>query len=138
MCPQLRIIIRGIRICISRTRENRAALNARLQPLLPQRQPFQVVQSIPVGGAIKHRVFQQHLSSAVVEESGLGIASAVVLSLLEFPGVAAFVVEEAGVVVAFVEVFEDGGKYLGEFLGEVDSFCGGFEELAATDSGEEG
>ena len=46
--------------------------------------------------------------------------------------------EEAGVVVAFVEVFEDGGEDFGEFFGEVDSFGGGFEELAAADGGEEG
>ena len=46
--------------------------------------------------------------------------------------------QEAGVVVAFVEVFEDGGEDFGKLFGEVDSFGGGLEELAAADGGEEG
>lgn len=64
--------------------------------------------------------------------------SVVVLRILEFPRVAAFVVQQARVVVALVEVLEDGGEDLGEFFGEVDAFGGGFEELAAADGGEEG
>ena len=58
--------------------------------------------------------------------------------LFELPRVSAFVVEKAGIVVAFVEVFEDGGEDFGDFLGEIDSFGGGLEELAAADGGEEG
>ena len=46
--------------------------------------------------------------------------------------------EEAGVVVAFVEVLEDGGEDFGDFFGEGNSFGGGLEELAADDCGEEG
>ena len=46
--------------------------------------------------------------------------------------------QQARVVVALVEVFEDGGEDLGEFFGEVDSFGAGLEELAAADGGEEG
>ena len=57
---------------------------------------------------------------------------------LELPGVAALVVQEARVVVAFVEVFEDAGKDFWELFGEVDSFGGALEELAAADGGEEG
>lgn len=56
----------------------------------------------------------------------------------ELPRVSALVVEQAGVVVAFVEVFEDGGEDFGEFFGQVDSFGAGFEVLAAADGGEEG
>ncbi len=56
----------------------------------------------------------------------------------ELPRISAFVVEEAGVVVALVEVFEDGGEDFGEFFWQVDSFGGGLEELAAADGGEEG
>lgn len=46
--------------------------------------------------------------------------------------------EQAGIVIAFVKVFEDGGEDFGDFFGEVDSFGGGFEELATADGGEEG
>ena len=56
----------------------------------------------------------------------------------ELPRISALVVEEAGEVVAFVEVFEDGGEDFGELFGQVDSFGGGLEELAAADGGEEG
>ena len=62
----------------------------------------------------------------------------VVFLVLEFPDIAAFVVEEAGVVVAFVEVFEDGGEDFGDLVWEGDAFGGGFEVLAAADGGEEG
>ena len=58
--------------------------------------------------------------------------------VFELPGVFTLVVQEARVVVAFVEVFEDGGEDLGDFFGKGDSFGGGLEELAADDSGEEG
>ena len=58
--------------------------------------------------------------------------------LFELPGVSAFVVQKAGIVVAFVEVFEDGGEDFGDFFGKVDSFGGGLEELATADGREEG
>ena len=58
--------------------------------------------------------------------------------VFKLPGVFTLVVEETGVVVAFVEVFEDGGEDLGDFFGEGDSFGGRLEELAADDCGEEG
>lgn len=56
----------------------------------------------------------------------------------ELPRISALAVQEARVVVAFVEVFEDGREDFGGFLGKVDSFGGGFEELATADGGEEG
>ena len=56
----------------------------------------------------------------------------------ELPRISTLVVEEAGIVVAFIEVLEHGGKDFGEFFGQVDSFGGGLEELAAADGGEEG
>ena len=65
-------------------------------------------------------------------------ATAAVGSLFQLPGISPLVVLETRVVVAFVEVLEDGGEDLGEFFGQVDSFGGGFEELAAADGGEEG
>ena len=52
-----------------------------------------------------------------MEDDGLadiGVAGRV----FQFPSIAAFVVEETRIVVAFVEIFEDGGKDLGKFFGE--------------------
>ena len=58
--------------------------------------------------------------------------------VFKLPCVLAFVVLQTGVVIAFVEVFEDGGEDLGGLLGKVDAVRGRFEELAAGDGGEEG
>lgn len=66
------------------------------------------------------------------------LAAVVALGALELPGVAAFVVQQARVIVPFVEIFEHGGKDLRELVGKVDAFGGGFEELAAADGGEKG
>ena len=65
-------------------------------------------------------------------------AIVVACGIFQLPGVLALVVLQARVVVAFVEVFEDGGEDLGGFFGEVDPVGGRFEELAASDGGEEG
>ena len=46
--------------------------------------------------------------------------------------------QEAWVVIAFVEVFEDGGEDLRGFVREGDAFGDGFEELGADYGGEEG
>ena len=56
----------------------------------------------------------------------------------KLPRISAFVVQKARIVVAFVEVLEDGGEDFGQFFWEIDSFGGGLEELAAADGGEEG
>lgn len=56
----------------------------------------------------------------------------------ELPGVEPFVVKEAGGVVAFVEILEDGGKDFGGFFREKDAFGGCFDELGARNGGEKG
>lgn len=42
--------------------------------------------------------------------------------ILQFPGVAAFVMHQARIVVAFVEVFEDGGEDLRDLFRQIDAF----------------
>ena len=133
--PQLRVTLGRVRVRIPRARKDGAALNARLQPLLAQRQPLELVQAVPFGGAVDQRVLQQHLAARRVVDRRLRV---LLRRHFELPRISALVVEEAGVVVAFVEVFEDGGEDFGELFGEVDSFGGGLEELAAADGGEEG
>ena len=103
--------------------------------MLAQRQPLELVQAVPFRGAVNQRVFQQHLAARRVVDCRLRV---LLRRHFELPRISALVVEEAGVVVAFIEVFEDGGEDFGEFFGEVDSFGGGLEELAAADGGEEG
>ena len=69
--------------------------------------------------------------------TAIGSNSRVVIRVLELPGVAAFVVVEARVVVAFVEVFEDGGEDFRLFFGHVDAAGMCFAELAAAGGSEE-
>ena len=103
--------------------------------MLAQSQSLELVQAVPFGGAVDQRVLQQHLSASRVVDRRF---RSVLRRRFQLPRVSAFVVEKAGVVVAFVEVFEDGGEDFGEFFRQVDSFGGGLEELAAADGGEEG
>lgn len=64
------------------------------------------------------------------------VAGAVVLQL---PSVLLPVVYQSGSVVAFVEVFEDGGEDLGLFVGQGNPLTGrGLSELASTCCLEEG
>ena len=135
MGPQLRVALGRIRIRIPRTRQDGAALNARLQTLLAQRQPLELVQAVPFRGAVDQRVLEQHLAARRVVDGRLRV---LLRRHFELPRVSPLVVQEAGVVVAFVEVFEDGGEDFRELFGQVDPFGGGLEELAAADGGEEG
>ena len=59
--------------------------------------------------------------------------------IFEVPAVALLVVLDAGVVVAFVEVLEDGGEDFWFFVGEVDAFVGcRLEELSGAEGLEPG
>lgn len=135
MRPQLRVAIRRVGVRVSCARKDGAALDARLQALLPQRQSLQLVQPVSFSGAVQDRVFEKELSCTVAVDGGLDIVPAAVL--LELPRVPAFVVQQARVVVALVEILEDGRKDLGELFGQIDPLGAGFEELASTDGGEE-
>ena len=59
-------------------------------------------------------------------------------SIFELPAILPLVVEETRIVVVLVEVFEDGGEDLREFVRQGDAFGVRFQELAANDGGEEG
>ena len=135
MGPQLRVALGRVGVRIPRARKDGAALNARLETLLAQRQPLELVQAVPFRGAIDQRIFQQHLPARRMVDRRLRV---LLRRHFELPRISALVVQEAGVVVAFVEVFEDGGEDFGKLCGEVDSFGSGLEELVAADGGEEG
>ena len=82
--------------------------------MLAQRQPLELVQAVLFSGAIYQCVFQQHLTARRVVDRRLRI---LLRRHFELPRISALVVEEAGEVVAFVEVFEDGGEDFGELFG---------------------
>ena len=137
MGPQLRVALRRVGVRIPCARQNGTTLDARLEPLLAQREPLELVQAVPFRGAVDQRVLQQHLAAGHMMDRRLRVLLRG-RRHLELPGVAALVVQEARVVVAFVEVFEHRGEDFGDFFGQGDSFGAGFEELAAADGGEEG
>ena len=107
--------------------------------MLPEREPLELEQAVPFRGAVDQCILQQRLSVARVVDGRFrhGIVVRRLRCHFELPGVLALVVQEAGVVVAFVEVFEDGGEDFWELFRQVDSFGGGLEELTAADGGEE-
>ena len=141
MRPQLRIAVRRVRIREPRTRQDRRALDPALQTLLPQRDPFEFIQPVFLGGAVDQRVLEELLAGGVAVDCALDGAPTghgVLVGGLELPAVLTLVVQQAWVVVAFVEVFEDGGEDLGGFVREGDAFGDGFEEAGADYGGEEG
>ena len=117
MSPQPLLSLLGILIRISRTRKHGATLHSTLQALFLQRQLLQLGESVSLGCTIQDRVLEQGLAETWMEDDGLadiGVAG----RIFQFPSIAAFVVEETRIVVAFVEIFEDGGEDLGKFFRE--------------------
>lgn len=133
--PQLRVAVRCVRIGKACRRQDGRALNTRLHPLLPQCELLQLLKPVLLSLAVDHGVLEDRAGNGVDD----CLASAVaVAAVLDAPTLALGIVFEAGVVVAFVEVFEDGGEDFGVFLREVDAFVGAGEELILAGGLEEG
>ena len=138
MCPELRIAIRRVRIGVPRRCQDCRTLYPALQPLLPQSESFELVQPVFLRRAIHERILQQpHPRSRICDCALHGPPVGPAGAILEFPAIPAFVVQQAGVVVTLVEVFEHAGEDFWGFVGKRDAFGGGFEKLAAADGGEE-
>ncbi len=135
MGPELGVALGRVGVGVPRARQYGAALDAGLQSLLAQREPLELVEPVALRGAVDQGVLEQRLPAARVVDGRFRV---VLGGHFELPGVAALVVQEARVVVAFVEVLEDGGEDFGALFGEGDALGGGLEELAAADGGEEG
>lgn len=84
-----------------------------LQPLLAQRELLEIIESVPLRGAVYDRVAEDDRADGGVEDgcfAGSTAAGVVgVLCVLEFPAVGGGVAEETWEVVAFVEELEDAG-----------------------------
>ena len=119
--PQPLLALFRVRVGIPGAREHGAALHSALQPLLLQCQLLQFRESVLFGGTVEHRILEQVLAEPGMKDdrfTGVGIGSRV----LQFPGVSPFVVQQTWVVVAFVEVFQDGAEDFGQFVGQGKSF----------------
>jgi hypothetical protein len=104
--------------------------------LLPQSNPLEFVQAILLGGAVDDCVFEQLALHAVMEHGGL--MTVLLRGLLQLPRVALLVVNEAGIVVALVEVLENRREDLGLFVRQGNLLALGVEHLILEDTLEEG
>ncbi len=92
------------------------------ETLLPQRDPLELLEPVLVGGAVDDGVLQDVAVYGVVVDGRLG-GSGPLVQLLDLPGVPALVLDEAGVIVALVEVLEHGREDLGLLVGQVDALA---------------
>ena len=116
MGPQPLLALFRVRVGVSGTREHGTALHSTLQPLFLQCQFLQLREPVLFGGTVEYRILEQVLAKAGMKDdrfTGVCIGS----SVLQFPGISAFVVQQTWVVVALVEVFQDGGEDFGQFVG---------------------
>lgn len=104
--------------------------------LLPQSNPLELVQAILLGGAVDDGVLEQLALHAMMEHGRL--VTVLLRWLLQLPRVALLVVDEAGVVVALVEVLENRREDLGLFVRQGNLLALGVEHLILEDALEEG
>lgn len=142
---QVSVTLRCVSVRKLRTGEDSGDGDAGLQTLFPECDSFELRELVALGGAVDGRILQDADALAGVwicgvrlegtrahgcgtshrrrrvrhPDGAVGIAWAGVI-ILECPGVAAAIELEFGEVVAFVEVFEDGGEDLGNFVDEVE------------------
>lgn len=119
--PQLGVGVGRISVGVPGRRQYGAALNARLQALLSQRDTLELLEPVLIGGAVDDGVLQDVTINAVVVDRHLwgGASPSALFRRLELPRVLTLVVDKAGVVVALVEVLKDGGEDLGLLVWQV-------------------
>jgi hypothetical protein len=125
---ELRVVVGRVCVGVTGRGQDGGALDARLQSLLPESQLLQLVQTVLLGLAVDDGVLQDGSGGGVND----GLTSAVVVAaVLEGPVVALLAELETGVVVALVQVLENGRENLGLLVGQVYPLVGRLEELAA-------
>ena len=94
--PHLRVRVGRIGVGEAGACEDGAALDARLQALLAQRQPLELVESVLLGGAVDDRVLEYGRVGDRVEDGRVDAGGAV----LELPNVATLAEAQGGKIVA--------------------------------------
>lgn len=132
MCSQLRIAVGRVGVCVPGTGKDGVALDSRLQPLLPERETLEFIQTITLGSAVEQSVLEQSLAGALVVHRGLDrtMASIVRGDIFQLPGISPFVVKKSWIIVTLVEVLEHGGEDLRKLFREVDPFGRRLEKLS--------
>lgn len=118
------VLVGGVFVCIPSGPEDHINRDSRLQTLLPERQALQFIEAELFGAAVDDGVFEENSAHSVVVDCRLYRSTALTIQgVLQLPGVAPLVVEESGIVVSFVEVFEDRGEDFGFSGGRVSTGC---------------
>ena len=140
MRAQLGVLIRSVIVCVPSRSKDHIDLDSRLQTLLAQGQALQFIQTELFGGTVDDAVLQEDSAHSAVVDCRLDRASTIVFSrgILQLPLVALLVVEEAGVVISFVEVFEYRGENFGFFVRQFYPFRDALVKLTFESGGEEG
>ena len=107
--------------------------------MLTKSKALQVIETELFGAAVHGCITENSVTNTVVEDcrrpavadTTFDFGREKVLFIFEYPGVALLVHLQAWEVVAFIEVFEDGGEDFGVFVGQPDAFRGVEEALAA-------
>lgn len=135
MGAQATVRVRRVGVGILGRSQDRADIDAGLQPLLAEGQTLQLLEAVLVRGTVDDSVTKDLGPNAGKINGGFGRRAWVAApdirvwrwllrsphAVLELPRVAVPVVHQAGIVIALVEILEDGRKDLGLLVREGDS-----------------
>jgi hypothetical protein len=146
MGAQPRVTVWRIGVRVTSARQNGPTLDTCLQALLTKRQLLQLRKTISLSCAIDHGILEQRTAHDIDPDGILAVHARVRTArrrsccpaILEMKRLAALVIFETRIVVAFVEVFEDRGEDSRFFIGKINSLAARLEELIASERGEEG
>lgn len=140
MSAEPRLCVGSVFICISCRTQDNIDLDARLKALFPQSQFLQVFQAVLICRTIHYGVPKDIATGLLNEDCRFAVSAATrfyVLRIFEIPCVTALVVQQAGVVIAFVQEFENAGEDFGFFVRQLHLLATAVKELAFQVGGKE-
>lgn len=138
VCAKLRVGVGCIGVSISGRGKNGAGLDSRLQTLLPKSDTFEFIEPVLLSSTVDDGVLQYLTVDTVMVDGRFRCATGLIDELLNLPRVPLLIVDQSGVVVAFIEKLKDGGKYLGLFIGQCDPLVLGLRHVSCQHTLEEG
>jgi len=145
MGAEPRVCVGCVVVGVLRRTKDGADVDAALQALLPERQALEFFEAESLGGTVDYGVSEEVLAHTRDVHGGLDGSAAASggvriggvwrsHGVLELPRVAVLVVQQAGVVVALVEVLENGREDLGFFVGKRNPLALRIEVLVPADA----
>lgn len=141
MSAEAGVIVRRVLVGVPSAAQDGADLDATLQALLAQSEPFELIETVTLCCTVYGRVTEDNVSHARVKECRLDVSATTVKVFrvgirrldraLEQPSVPAFIVDKPGIVVALVQILEDTGEDFGFFVWQIDATRVRLEELAS-------